>query len=50
LLDRVAALTLAGDGAFAEIRAIYQDDRLRVPRVVFNALRNAPETVEAALS
>lgn len=44
LLDRVAALTLAGDDAFADVRAIYEsDDRLRVPPVVFNALRNAPE-------
>jgi hypothetical protein len=50
LLDRVAALTLAGAGAFAEVCAIYEDDRLRVPPMVFNALRNAPETVEAALS
>ena len=46
LLDRVAALTLAGDDAFAEVRAIYEsDDRLRVPPVVFNALRNAPEPI-----
>jgi len=46
LLDRVAGLTLAGDGAFAEVRAIYEsDDRLRVPPVVFNAIRNAPEQV-----
>lgn len=46
LLDRVAALTLAGDDSFAEVRAIYEsDDRLRVPPVVFNALRNAPEPI-----
>ncbi len=46
LLDRVAALTLAGDDSFAEVRAIYDsDDRLRVPPVVFNALRNAPEKI-----
>jgi len=46
LLDRVAALTLAGDNAFSEIRAIYESDgRLRVPPVVFNALRNVPETI-----
>jgi hypothetical protein len=49
LLDRVAALTLAGDGAHSEVRAIYKDDRLRVPPVVFNALRNAPETIAASL-
>ena len=48
LLDRVAALTLADDDAFAEVRAIYEsDDRLRVPPVVFNALRNAPEPIAA---
>jgi hypothetical protein len=46
LLDRVAALSLAGDDAFSEIRTIYEsDDRLRVPPVVFNAVRNAPETI-----
>src|SRR5579862_8407855 len=46
LLDRVAALTLAGDDAFAEVRAIYEsDESLRVPPVVFNALRNAPESI-----
>jgi hypothetical protein len=46
LLDRIAALTLASDDKFAEIRAIYEsDDRLRVPPVVFNAIRNAPESI-----
>jgi hypothetical protein len=46
LLDRIAALTLAGDDKFAEVRAIYDSDgRLRVPPVVFNALRNAPEPI-----
>ncbi len=45
LLDRVATLTLANDDAFPEVRTIYNDDRLRVPPVVFNALRNAPEPV-----
>jgi Transglutaminase-like superfamily len=49
LIDRVAALTLAGDDKFAEIRAIYEsDERLRVPPVVFNALRNAPEPIAAS--
>jgi Transglutaminase-like superfamily len=47
LLDRVAALTPAGDDKFTEMRAIYEsDDRLRVPPVVFNALRNAQESIE----
>jgi Transglutaminase-like superfamily len=46
LLDRVAVLTLAGDDKFADMREIYEsDNRLRVPPVVFNALRNAPEKV-----
>jgi hypothetical protein len=49
LFDRVAALTLAGDAKFAEVRAIYDsDERLRVPPVVFNALRNAPEPITAS--
>jgi len=46
LLDRIAALTAAGDDALPEVREIYEsDDRLRVPPVVFNALRNAPEKI-----
>src|SRR5579862_5587154 len=46
LLDRVAALTLAGDEALPEIRRLYEsDERLRMPPVVFNALRNAPESI-----
>jgi hypothetical protein len=46
LVDRIAALTLADDGAFEDLRACYESDqRLRVPPVVFNALRNAPERV-----
>ena len=46
LLDRVAALTLAGDDAFGQVRAIYEsDDRLRVPPVVFNVDRNAAEKI-----
>jgi hypothetical protein len=48
LLDHVAALTLAGDEAFSEIRRVYEsEDRLRAPSVVFNALRNAPERIES---
>ena len=47
LIDRVAALTIAGDEKFAEVRKIYEsDDRLRVPPIVFNALRNRPEAWE----
>ncbi len=46
LLDRVAALTLAGDEAIAEIRKLYEsDERLRMPPTVFNALRHAPESI-----
>lgn len=47
MLDRVAALTIAGDEALPEIRKIYEsDDRLRVPNVVFNALRNTAEPLQ----
>ncbi|MDP9375532.1 MAG: transglutaminase-like domain-containing protein [Chloroflexota bacterium] len=36
LLDRVAALTLAGDEAFAEVRALYERDaRLRAPAALW---------------
>ena len=45
VIDKIAALTLAGDEAFPEIRALYQDDRLRVPPQVFNVLRNVLEPV-----
>ena len=42
--DKLAALTRAPDAAFAELHALYQgDDRLRVPPMVFNAVRDAPE-------
>jgi hypothetical protein len=44
--DQLAALTHAPDSSFAELRSLYEsDDRLRVPPVVFNALRNAPEPI-----
>jgi hypothetical protein len=46
LIDRIAALTIASDDALPEIHTTYdRDDRLRVPHIVFNALRNAPEVV-----
>ena len=46
LLDRIAALTLACDARFAEVREIYESDiRLRVPAVVFNAMRQVSETI-----
>ncbi len=48
LLDRIAALTMAGDEAFPELRRLYEEDeRLRVPPAVFNAERNATEQVGA---
>lgn len=43
LIDRLAALTVEPDRHFGEIRAIYQDPRVRVPATVFNAVRNLPE-------
>ncbi len=40
------ALSLAGDDAFSEVRAIYEsEDRLRVTPLVFNALRSATEPI-----
>jgi hypothetical protein len=45
LLDRVAELTLAGDHALPEIQEIYRDERLRLPKVIFNANRQTQETV-----
>ena len=47
LLDHAARLTISDDRAFGEIRALYEDDRLRVPATVFNALRNCAEKIEA---
>jgi hypothetical protein len=44
LLDKVAALTLAGDEAFPEIRKLFEsDDRLHVPDKVFNVDRKVQE-------
>ena len=44
--DKLAALTRAPDTSFAELCALYEgDDRLRVPPVVFNAVRDAPEPI-----
>jgi hypothetical protein len=46
LLDKVAALSLAGDEAFPEIRKLYEsEERLRMPPMVYNVLRNAPEPI-----
>jgi Transglutaminase-like superfamily len=47
-VDRLTDLTLADDAAFEQLRACYESDqRLRVPPVVFNALRSAPERVSS---
>lgn len=44
--DRFAALMRDPDRTFAELRTLYDnDERLRVPPVVFNALTNRPELV-----
>ena len=45
LLDRVSEITLAGDHALPDLHKIYQDDRLRVSEVIFNASRQAQEKV-----
>jgi hypothetical protein len=36
LLDRAAALTMDPDKNFAELRALYEDPRIKVPGQVFN--------------
>lgn len=51
LLDRVAALTLAGNENFAEVRALYEgDDRLRVPPTILSWVAGAtePTTIDLA--
>jgi hypothetical protein len=44
LIDRLAALTVEPDRHFGELRAAYQDPRIKVPGTVFNAVLNRPET------
>jgi len=44
-IDKLAALTVEPDRHFGELRAIYQDPRVKVPATVFNAVRNRPETL-----
>jgi Transglutaminase-like superfamily len=47
--DRLAQLSRDPDGSFDELRRFYSnDERLRVPATVFNALRNRPESTESA--
>jgi len=44
--DQLAELTRVPDESFEKLRRIYQDDeRLRVPATVFNALLNRPEEI-----
>jgi len=45
LLDRVAVLSQAGNEVFAELRAIYEDARLRVPPVVTSYTDAGPREV-----
>ena len=45
LIDRLADMTVEPDRHFGELRAIYQDPRIKVPATVFNAVRNRPETL-----
>ena len=46
LFDCLAALTQTPDSAFAQLRELCQDDRLRVPPVVRNAVRQRDEAIE----
>lgn len=44
--DRLAALTRNSDDSFDELRQIYEsDERLRVPKTVFNSLLSRPEII-----
>ncbi len=44
--DRLAALSAQPETSHKELRALYEkDERLRVPKTVFNALLNRPEAV-----
>jgi len=44
--DKLVALTRAPDTAFTELRGLYADDeRLRAPATVFNALLNRSEAI-----
>jgi Transglutaminase-like superfamily len=45
LFDRLAVHTLTPDAAFTELRQLCDDERLRVPRTVRNALRNREDPV-----
>jgi hypothetical protein len=45
LFDRLAGLMREPDASFGELRRIYEDDRLRVPATVFNAVLNRPEVI-----
>lgn len=45
LIDRLAELTVEPDRHFGELRAIYQDPRVKVPATVYNAVRNCPEAL-----
>ena len=49
LLDRVAALALAGDLVFLEVRTLYENEvRLRVPGVVRSYIRTGVRLVTLA--
>jgi hypothetical protein len=45
LFDRLATLSQTPDTAFAELRHLCEDDRLRVPPKVHNVLRGCDETL-----
>ncbi|HVM97801.1 MAG TPA: transglutaminase-like domain-containing protein [Candidatus Acidoferrales bacterium] len=46
LLDRCAALSTSGNEAFGDLRQIYEDPRLRVPRVIDSFRLNGVEKIE----
>ena len=47
LFDRLAEVTVAPDDNLAELRRLYEDERLRVPATVRNAVRGREEPLLA---
>ena len=45
LCDRIAAVTCGPDPDFDALRALYTEERLRVPSTVFNALLGQLEAI-----
>jgi hypothetical protein len=44
-IDRLAELSMDVDNRFDELQALYQDERLKVPAMVHNAVLNKQDDV-----